>query len=134
MVFASVPSRDYLDGHLQVSLILSKRERQGSMYTSDQAKVQLDLDPDMILTTMKRLPIRLTVFPCRRWFLFGRRGWRVTFSILHEQSKPLRVSRFFTSFEQFCTLAGIAPYDQLWQCHKREAGDTQGDWFPFMMF
>ena len=105
------------------------------LYSSQDLRNQTLL-PDIDLCTTKAVPVQVQVYPARRWWCFGQRGWRVRLSLASEQRTTWRWSGFAPSLQEVCAQLGISEAEQAWSIvdrHLSPEEQQQAGWTPFMM-
>ncbi len=88
--------------------------------------------------TIQVRPVRAELYAGRRWKWWGKRGWWLHCSLLHEQSSTWHARRFVATLSEACALLRVQEDDWSWQAVSPEEAldkDSQRqEYIPFMMF
>jgi hypothetical protein len=88
--------------------------------------------------TIQVRPVRAELRAGRRWKWWGKRGWWLRCSLLHERKGMWRARHFVATFAEACVLLNAHEDDWIWQpVSPEEAGDRepqQQEYVPFLMF
>jgi hypothetical protein len=87
--------------------------------------------------TIQVRPVRAELYAGRRWKWWGKRGWWLHCSLLHEQGGTWHIRRFVATLGEACALLYIQEDDWAWQAAPpREAPEKEPkqEYIPFLMF
>ena len=88
--------------------------------------------------TIQMRPVRAELRAGRRWKGWGKRGWWLHCSLLHEQRSTWHIRRFVTTLSEACALLNVREDDWTWQPVSSEEVPSkdfqQQEHVPFLMF
>jgi hypothetical protein len=88
--------------------------------------------------TIQVRSVRAELRAGRRWKWWGKQGWWLHCSLLHEQKGMWRVRHFVATFAEACVLLNVHEDDWTWQPVSPEEADArepqQQGYAPFLMF
>jgi hypothetical protein len=87
--------------------------------------------------TLQLRPVGAELRAGRRWKWWGKRGWWLHCSLLHEQSGTWQIRRFAATLSEACALLNVYEDDWTWQPESvEEVSDKesqQKEYVPFLM-
>ena len=88
--------------------------------------------------TIQVRPVRTELRAGRRWKWWGKQGWWLHCSLLHEQRGTWHICRFVATVGEACALLHIQEDDWSWQAVSSEGElgrqSQRQEYVPFLMF
>jgi hypothetical protein len=88
--------------------------------------------------TIQLRPVRAELRAGRRWKWWGKRGWWLHCTLLHEQHVIWHVCRFVATLAEASAFLNVHEEDWSWQAASSEEADGNEDqqqgYVPFLMF